>query len=1800
MMGLIAAYLYLLAVATQAFGEQPLVFLPEFFLSRRESLKDEMPSAPLLTVHSDEQVTQAVERDPLEEHQEAAWEAWGTWSECSRTCGGGASYSLRRCRPRSNCRGRNIRYRSCSTEDCPAEAGDFRSQQCSAYNDVRYQSRTYQWFPASGNPSRPCALTCLAQGTGVVAVLAPKVLDGTRCYTNSLDMCISGVCTPMGCDRQLGSSALEDQCGVCKGNGTTCRLVRGQSRPQLSPDRPEDVVITVPYGSRRVKISSRGPASFVLESQSLQGIQATIHAINVSEHFTVGNSTAELVRLPDKLVLKLDGPLRTDVIIKSRFGGPGETVVHFLFYQPIGHLWKETDFFPCSVTCGGGYQLTSAECMDTRTGRTTADHYCYYHPENKKPKPRLRECSPEPCPARWDGGPWTACSSSCGGGMQSRSVACVEEDVHGAFLPVDEWKCMYVSKPSHSRPCNLFGCPKWLAQEWSPCTASCGRGLQYRVVLCLDHRGKHTGGCNPTMKPHIKEECLAPSPCYKIREKLPVEAKASWLKQAHEQDEFIQVSEEPSFSPGPWSSCSSTCGAGWRIRPILCRVLLPFSQTVTTLPDSKCLSPRPKSQQPCHIRPCPSQLPPRPNSALENLERHTNPTMFVWKQLGYKQCSVSCGGGTQQVVLSCVHKFTGLHVAEVLCPFHKPPEHASRSCNTQPCPVSWQMSAWKDCSVSCGQGLQTRHVTCPEEMSTDRHGTKPNCLGSPPNNVRACNQVDCPPAWYAQGWQECSQTCGLGKQTRQVACKQRLEDGTQQTLPRESCETLVQPISTRVCSPQACPVQWVTQAWGECSVTCGEGTHQRTLTCLRPVNSMDTISVDPLACSGLSRPANVRVCKQQNCAQPKAIKSGAVKKQPQRQKGPQILAERRAHVQSRRDRRVFLCVGGRAYVWPGSTVVIRCPVRHFPKALIRWEKDGRSLGKSTRVGQSRAGALKLRRMGLGDGGVYTCIAGPAREAVVVQLLRPVRSLMVNKHEAGSQSKGRQRKGQMPNSRFSESEGNLKTKHELYLDDGTVEKHPLRASWFPTQEVTDEPVYLRQEMQSEEHNHSYEVLIGAKPTRAQLAVIKADHPKSQSINHTAANTFKDPEPDSLPSAKIFLSEYSQGQLRDASVGRDFSKRNHFLGESSKTTSKQNFQTSPSPTRRPIDLRNSKAKFSSHPEFNITTENRNVTTFQHPTVTRPSIQASWMNMGENVWFSVGEPVLVTRHIKSLTLVCSGTGQPTSWVFWHKDGSPIMPDSRLFTLPNGSLIIHRPTERDSGMYTCRSITSTGSLSSLVTVIDESLMETTREDVTHMTFDNAEFNIGGTIKVRRGANFTLRCTVKGLPNVHRLWLKDSQKLEYHRNLSNGALLFTNITPASCGLYTCVVKTPFGQIAESTSLVLLDPPRWTKDLPGVNRVLAEHVISTKVALLVPWGGKLMACSHHDLLLGCPIEGKPKANITWSIGQPSLSFGQLSPYRLLAEGLVLQVTALKQAWKGNISCVGTNEAGSLTVSLNLNVMECVWDQQGLSACSSSCGNIGVHVPLFYCTDGTGHKLNASFCRDLPKPAERLRRCKARDCPPSWQEAPWGVCNCHTGMQRRDVSCGQRRATGLWTSLPPSRCVSIEKAPIHEVACNNDSCTRWEVSAWGQCQGRCIGWRTGVQRRQVICRSHNGSHLGRSSCSSLSRPEPQQNCSSGVCTAHWHTGPWTQCTATCGSHGFQARRVSCIHGARLRSVPEPRCAWLPRPMTWRRCNIIPCEKGGCRDTTRYCELVRRLNLCQLLMYKLRCCHSCRTRGVRLQN
>ncbi|XP_023673078.1 ADAMTS-like protein 3 isoform X3 [Paramormyrops kingsleyae] len=532
-------------------------FLPEFALSPQGSFQEDTTGERLLTYRHDDQASRTTRSD---EDREVGWDAWGTWSDCSRSCGGGASYSLRRCLSGS-CEGRNIRYRTCSNTECPIDTGDFRAQQCSAHNDVKYQGQLYEWMPASHEPAAPCALRCQAGGHGLVVELAPKVLDGTRCRAGSPDMCINGVCEEVGCDRQLGSNAKEDNCGVCGGDSSTCRLVRGQTLPTVSVEEPMKTVVEIPLGSRHVRLTAKGPDLLILETHSPHGLREELIP-GSSGSYVLQNSTLEVQKAGDRLTLRAPGPLAADFSIKLRYSAPRNTLVQFSFYQPIRYQWRETDFFPCTVTCGGGYQLNSAECTDTRLKRTMPDQHCHLYPENRKPKPKLRECGSDPCPEsdgfkevmpydqfqplpRWEQNPWTSCSASCRGGTQSRSVTCVEEDVHGLVSQVEEWKCMHSPRPAMQQDCNTFDCPHWTAMEWSQCTVTCGRGLRYRVVLCLDHRGRHAGGCDAGRKPHVKEDCLVPVACYRPREKLPVEAKSPWQKQAQELEVSRTASEEP-------------------------------------------------------------------------------------------------------------------------------------------------------------------------------------------------------------------------------------------------------------------------------------------------------------------------------------------------------------------------------------------------------------------------------------------------------------------------------------------------------------------------------------------------------------------------------------------------------------------------------------------------------------------------------------------------------------------------------------------------------------------------------------------------------------------------------------------------------------------------------------------------------------------------------------------------------------------------------------------------------------------------------------------------------------------------------------------------------------------------------------------------------------------------------------------------------------------------------------------------------------------------------------------------------
>ncbi|XP_064172792.1 adhesion G protein-coupled receptor B3 isoform X2 [Anguilla rostrata] len=132
-----------------------------------------------------------------------------------------------------------------------------------------------------------------------------------------------------------------------------------------------------------------------------------------------------------------------------------------------------------------------------------------------------------------------------------------------------------------------------------------------------------------------------------------------------------------------------------------------------------------------------------------------------------------------------------------------------------------EWSHWSSCSVSCGQGSQVRTRTCVSPYGT-------HCSG-PLRESRVCNNTaPCPVhgVWDEWSpWSLCSFTCGRGQRTRTRTCYPPQHGGRACDGPETQ---------TKLCNIAVCPVdgQWQEWSpWSDCSVTCANGTQQRTRHC---------------------------------------------------------------------------------------------------------------------------------------------------------------------------------------------------------------------------------------------------------------------------------------------------------------------------------------------------------------------------------------------------------------------------------------------------------------------------------------------------------------------------------------------------------------------------------------------------------------------------------------------------------------------------------------------------------------------------------------------------------------------------------------------------------------------------------------------------------------------------------------------------------------------------------------------------------------------------------------------------------
>ncbi|XP_052756348.1 papilin isoform X3 [Galleria mellonella] len=618
-----------------------------------------------------------------------AWGEWGEVTPCSRTCGGGVASQKRICLEvgpdgQPLCTGGDTKYFSCQTQDCPPDSKDFRSEQCSEYDNISFKGIKYKWVPYLNGPN-PCELNCMPRGERFYYRQKAKVTDGTLCNDESLNVCVNGTCQPVGCDRMLGSSAQEDKCLVCRGNGANCRTISGLLDAQDLRKGYNDMLL-IPQNATSIVIEEVRDSTNYLAIRAKSGtyyLNGDYH-IDFPRSIIIAGAHWHYERnqrgfaAPDKL--RCLGPINEPLILSLLLQDENVGIKYEYSIAPEllpladqQYHWVFDNFTPCTATCGGGFQTRNVTCRSREELDIVDDGLCE---EALKP-PSNQTCNTDACPAQWIEGPWSPCSKACGeGGSRSRQVQCQKIITNGVNFRfpsiVADKECFDIlgPKPELFQECNKnASCPKWFTGPWKPCDKLCGEGKQTRQVVC--YQKTDTG----------RVEVLEDSKC---EDKKP----------DAEQPCSLHPCEGVDWVVSDWTGCD-TCISTVRTRAAECATK---SREVVD-PRQCAYHPAPVLQEPC--------------------DRSTLPACEVqWYATQWSKCSADCGKGVQSRRVFC-GLFDGSSVLKVndsRCA-NQTKYNDTKTCEIpkDKCPAKWYAGPWSECTKVCGGGEQYRRVLCIRE-----------------------------------------------------------------------------------------------------------------------------------------------------------------------------------------------------------------------------------------------------------------------------------------------------------------------------------------------------------------------------------------------------------------------------------------------------------------------------------------------------------------------------------------------------------------------------------------------------------------------------------------------------------------------------------------------------------------------------------------------------------------------------------------------------------------------------------------------------------------------------------------------------------------------------------------------------------------------------------------------------------------------------------------------------------------------------------------------------------------------------
>lgn len=345
----------------------------------------------------------------------------------------------------------------------------------------------------------------------------------------------------------------------------------------------------------------------------------------------------------------------------------------------------------------------------------------------------------------------------------------------------------------------------WRHSGYSECTRPCAGGLQNPVFTCvreanlqpvLDKR------CASQEKPALRPIRCNTKPC------------------------------TPQWALGEWTECSAICGPGFQSRTVVCQQEI-TPTLIVTMANSACTPPGGDAiatRQPCY-RPC-----------------EPNVTAY-WSSGEWGPCSSSCGPGYKTRSVKCTDQ-----QEDACVPHEKPPSQIP--CDNGSCQsYSWLATEWSDkCSEECGTGLQTRQVHCTAGPAQEHLCN----VQARPLTLRPCSSdVACRGVWLTGPWSQCSESCGHGKQSRQIVCMLRTS-GENAIVSDTHCQGGERPIGQQSCLVNHCP-RWYAGEWSTCSMPCDTGVQKREVTCL------DNEEQTSQGCAESSKPITRRACNTHAC-----------------------------------------------------------------------------------------------------------------------------------------------------------------------------------------------------------------------------------------------------------------------------------------------------------------------------------------------------------------------------------------------------------------------------------------------------------------------------------------------------------------------------------------------------------------------------------------------------------------------------------------------------------------------------------------------------------------------------------------------------------------------------------------------------------------------------------------------------------------------------------------------------------------------------------------------------------------------